>query len=369
MMRTQLAKPILTALTIVLGAGLVTAIPAVADDTNGSWQPPPPMPDDFDWVQMTSGEWLKGEIIAMYKKTLEFDSEEFDLQKLDWEDIEQIRSAGMVQVAFENEIIATGKLLVEGDTVRVIGDQDETYARSLVFSITPGEPKERNYWSGKFGLGINLRSGNTEQTESNANLAMMRRTPKNRIGINYLGNFSESDGTTIADNQRANVNWNRFISKRFYLTPVYAEYYRDPFQNIGSRWTLSVGAGYQVIDSKKIDWNVDAGIGYQTTSFDDVLQGDPSSADTPAFSAGTRYDHELTGWMDYFFDFTFFLVNQESGKYTHHLFTGFEFEFFSDFNFDVSIVWDRIQDPRQNSDGTYPKKDDLRTIFGMSYSF
>jgi hypothetical protein len=32
-------------------------------------------------------------------------------------------------------------------------------------------------------------------------------------------------------------------------------------------------------------------------------------------------------------------------------------------------VWDRIRDPRQNSDGTFPKKDDFRTIFGLGYSF
>jgi putative salt-induced outer membrane protein YdiY len=327
------------------------------------------MPDDFDWVQMNSGEWLKGEIIAMYKDTLEFDSEEFDLQKLDWEDIEQIRSARIVQVAFENDTIETGKILVEGDMVRVIGERDRTSSKSEVLSITAGVPRERNYWSGKFGLGLNLRTGNTEQREGNTNLSMIRRTPKNRIGIDYLGNFSESDGTTIADNQRADVNWNRFVSKRFYVTPVNGVYYRDPFQNIGSRWTLSIGAGYQIIDSSKIGWNVDVGIGYQKTSFDDVLESEPSSADTPAFIAGTRYDHELTGWMDYFFNFTFYVVNEDSGKYTHHLFTGFEFELFSDFDFDVSIVWDRIQNPRQNSDGTFPEKNDFRTIFGVSYSF
>jgi len=369
MMQAKFANPILAAMVLAVSATLATATFAIADETKESWQPPPPMPDDFDWVQMTSGEWLKGEIIAMYKDTLEFDSKEFDLQKLDWEDIAQIRSARIVQVAFENDTVATGKLLVDGDSVRVLGEADRTSSKADVLSITAGVPKERNYWSGKFGLGINLRTGNTEQRESNTNLAMTRRTPKNRIGINYLGNFSESDGTTIADNQRAAVDWNRFVSKRFYVTPVNGVYYRDPFQNIGSRYTLSVGAGYQIIDSSKIDWSVDAGIGYQKTSFDDVLEGELSSADTPAFSAGTRYDHELTGWMDYFFDLTFFVVNEESGSYTHHLFTGFEFEFFSDFDFDVSIVWDRIQDPRQNSDGTYPKKNDFRTIFGVSYSF
>ncbi|MCP4993645.1 MAG: hypothetical protein GY934_07655 [Gammaproteobacteria bacterium] len=37
------------------------------------WTPPPP--DNYDWIQLVSGEWLKGELIAMYEGTVEFDSE------------------------------------------------------------------------------------------------------------------------------------------------------------------------------------------------------------------------------------------------------------------------------------------------------
>lgn len=364
----QIKNRYATIFTIAVIAALLASAPVLADEGE-DWQPPPPMPDDFDWVQMTSGEWLKGEIIAMYEDALEFDSDEFGMQSLDLEDIQQIRSARIVQVAFDNDVIATGKLLLEGDEVRILGEDEYSSTRDLILSITAGAPRERNYWSGKFGAGLNVRTGNTEQTEFNANANFKRRTPKNRFNFDYLGNFSESDDTTIADNQRASTGWNRFLSKRFYITPVYGEYYRDPFQNIASRWTLGVGLGYQIVDTSKVEWTVDAGLAYQQTSFDDVLEGDPSTADTPAFIAGTRYDNEITGWMDYFFDYSLQIVNEESGTYNHHLYTGFEFEFFSDFDFDVAIVWDRIQDPRQSSDGSYPQQDDFRTIFGVSYSF
>ena len=73
--------------------------------------------------------------------------------------------------------------------------------------------------------------------------------------------------------------------------------------------------------------------------------------------------------MDYFFTHQILADNEESGSYTHHLLTGFEFELFGDFDLDVSWVWDRIQDPRQNSDGTYPEQDDFRTIVSLGYSF
>lgn len=364
-------QPTISALPFVLAFILVaaTAVPLAADDNATSWQPAPPMPDDFDWVQMTSGEWLKGEIIAMYEKSLEFDSDKLGTLTLDWKDIQQIRSAQIVQIAFENDIIATGRLFMEGETVHVTGQRDYESTRSLVLSITAGAPKERNYWSGNLGAGFNLRTGNTEQVEYNAVVHFSRRTPKNRITMDYLGSFSESDGTTIADNQRASAGWNRFVSKRFYLSPVYGEYYRDPFQNIASRWTVGTGVGYQAVDTSKVEWTVDGGIAYQKTNFDDVVEGEDESAKTPSLVFGTRYDNEVTGWMDYFFDYKFFVVKKDSGSYTHHLHTGFEFEFFGDFDFNVAIVWDRIQNPRQNSDGTIPKKDDFRTIFGLGYSF
>jgi len=348
---------------------LATVGPALAAEDEESWQPPPPMPDDFDWVQMTSGEWLKGEIIAMYDKVLEFDSDEFDLQSLDMEDIQQIRSAQVVQVAFLDDTIATGKLLVNGDEVRVFAEPEVQQTRAQVLSITAGEPRERNYWSGKLGAGLNYRTGNTNQTEFNANVGLMRRTPKNRIVFDYLGNFTENEGETIADNQRGTASWNRFVSDRFFLIPIYGEYYRDPFQNIARRWTLGVGAGYQIVDTSKVAWDVNVGIGYQHIRYDDVQEDEPDTADTPSLMIATNYDNELTKWMDYFLSFQFSIVNEESGSYNHHLRTGFEFEFFGDFDLDLTWVWDRVQDPIQNADGTYPDKDDFRTIVSLGYSF
>jgi hypothetical protein len=360
---------LLRGICVALAGMALLAGPAVAEDQTTGWQPPPPMPDDFDWIQLNSGEWLKGEIIVMYEDSLQFDSDELDELTLDFSDIKQIRSAQTIQVAFEDDTVAVGKLFLDGEELRVLGDGEVASTRSQVLSLIAGQPKERNYWSGKIGAGLNLRTGNTEQTEFNANATVQRRTPKDRIQLDYLGNFSQSQGETLADNQRADANWKRFLSKRFYVSPVFAEYYRDPFQNIAARYSIGAGAGYNIVDSSKIEWDVSAGLAYQRTDFDQVLEGDDTSADTPALAIGTRYDNELTGWMDYFFDYSFFVVNEESGTYNHNIYTGFEFEFLGDFDFDVGLVWDRIQDPRQSSDGSFPQQDDFRTIFGLSYSF
>lgn len=194
-------------LTVVAAAMAVMAGSARAEEAKKDWEPAPPMPDKFDWVQLVSDEWLKGEIIAMYKESLEFDSDELDDLTLDFGDIKQIRSAGVMQVGLVGGGVATGKLLMDGDEVRVMGEKDQVFEKKQVLSITSGEPRERNYWTAKFGAGINLRGGNSDQVESNARIGIKRRTVKNRIELDYLGNYSTTNDVTAADNQRLSVAW------------------------------------------------------------------------------------------------------------------------------------------------------------------
>lgn len=354
---------------MVTATAVLVATPGFAAEKAEDWKPSPPMPDKFDWVQMTSGEWLKGEIIAMYNKILEFDSKEFDDQSLDWGDIQEIRSAQTCQVRFFDDTIATGKILIEGDTIQVIGVQTVERESSHVLSISSGKPKERNHWAGKVSAGLNIRTGNTEQAEFSGKATLIRRTPQSRINLDYLGNFSETDSISIADNQRLNANWDRFISNRFYWTPLYGEFFRDPFQNIKNRYTIGVGLGYTIFDTSKVEWKVTAGVAYQGTTFNDVLPDADDTETSPALTIGTKYETELTGWMDFHFDYNFYIVSEDAGTYTHHLLTGFEFDLVGDLDFDVDWVWDYVKDPRQNSDGDFPDQSDFRMMFSLGYSF
>ena len=54
------------------------------------WGPPEPSPESFDWIKLTSGEWLKGEIKGKRDLDFEFDSDELGLLILDWGDIAEI---------------------------------------------------------------------------------------------------------------------------------------------------------------------------------------------------------------------------------------------------------------------------------------
>lgn len=67
--RHLLPNPALVLATLALAAGLAVdvaaaAAPAAPSVAPAAWQPPPPPPDDFDWIQLKSGEWLKGRMRA-----------------------------------------------------------------------------------------------------------------------------------------------------------------------------------------------------------------------------------------------------------------------------------------------------------------
>ena len=85
--------------------------------------------------------------------------------------------------------------------------------------------------------------------------------------------------------------------------------------------------------------------------------------------AGTIFDTELTKTIDFIFNYAFQILNKASGTYTHHSITTLETELTEWLDFDTSFIWDRIQNPRPDDDGTVPEKDDFYLIFSLGIEF
>jgi len=356
-------------LALLAVAALLVAGLAVAQEPAQAWQPPPPAPDEFDWIQLTSSEWLKGELIALYNDSLEFDSDELDKVTLDWEDVRLVRTARIMEVRFLGQPPVKGRLFVDGDVVRIVGDEERQFDRADLLTIAAGEPTELSHWSGKVSFGANLRRGNTEQVEINTVARGLRRTVRNRIGLEYLGNYNVTNDVSTANNQRLNGDVDWFVSDRLFIRPLQLEYYKDPFQNIAQRWTVGAAVGYQLVDTSRVGWSVGVGPAYQHTTFDSVAEGASDHEATPALLVRTTYTNELTGKIDYRFDYAFSLTSQASGRYNHHLVTGVEIEGIAFLDLDLTLVWDRIQAPRPTETGEVPKKDDYRLIVGLGFDF
>ena len=247
------------------------------------------------------------------------------------------------------------------------GDTTQEFKKDEVLTITAGAPKEINFWSMKVFAGIILRSGNSDVREINVQANFKRRTIHNRIAIDFIANQNTTESVEVSNNQRANLTWDKFLTDRFFVKPVFAEFLRDPFQNIDLRATIGAGFGYQLIDLPKVDWEISGGPGYQNTRFDSFSPGNPESEDTPALVVGTTADWDITKWMEFDGSYRAQFVNEQSGTYNHHLVASFETDITSLIDFDVSFIWDRIQDPRPDQAGIVPDQDDFRTTIGLTF--
>jgi len=334
-----------------------------------AWESALPSTDKFDWVQTTSGEWLKGELKQMYSGSLEFDSDEFDLQSIDWDDVAQFRGHGLKSVridAPDDPLTFDGSVVVTKDKVFIeTATGTEEFDRSRLISITPGAVKEFDKWSAKISLGLNFSSGNTDQTDMTTKANVKRQTADDRFVFDYLGNYSVVSDVQTVNNHRVNTFYDIFAKKSYFWRPVFAEYFRDPFQNLDYRATIGFGGGYHIIDTPKTTWNVSGGPGYRVTEYVSVAPGDSQNVDTPVLVIGTFYDTALTKTVDFNGSFNVGLVNEESGSYTQHLIATFETELTKVLDFDVSFVWDRTQNPQIRADGTTPAQDDFKLLLTL----
>lgn len=329
---------------------------------NSDWTPPA---DGFDWIQLNSDEWLKGEIISLYNGKLEFDSKKLKTLTFDFEDIKQIRTKRRHQLLGADRETATGALFMQKDRIIVKGAREVTIDRDDVVSIAAGEPKEINHWNAKVSLGLNYRRGNATQFDYNTNWAIQRRTARTRFNFDYIGAVSRTDEFDTANSHRVTTYFDYFYNRRFFIRPATFEYFRDTFQNIEHRFTLGAQLGYTILDTPSTDWDVTVGPGYQVINYTTVQPGADQTRRTFTGTLGTSFSQELTSTIDFISDLQFQLGDKDSGGLNSHWINTLEFELTRALDFDLSLIWDRVQNPVADEDGIVPEQDDFRLVIGI----
>ena len=342
-----------------------------------SWEDfDPPVDEKYDWIQLTSGEWLKGDFKVLYDGVVEFDSDELDLLEFDLDDVKQLRTRDPQIIRIEtgwrskDESEERGLFtILDGKVLLIDGDGERTYKRSQLVAIAPGVERERDFWSGSVSMGVTARGGNTETVDATTMINLKRRKASSRFIADYLGNFSEAGGTETADNQRITATYDWFLTTRLFWRIAGVQYYRDPFSNIDNQYSIATAIGYDLVKGPRVEWDASVGGGYQRQDFVSVVAPDDPTVETPFFLASTVFDWEVTSRVDFLVDYSFRILNEVSGSYTHHALAKLSTEFIGDFDFDVSVIWDHIQTPQAKDDGTVPEKNDYQLVFSLAYDF
>lgn len=349
---------------------VATALRPVGTNQFYPWTSDEPGGDSFDWIQLKTGEWLKGRVKSLLEEKLEFDSEKLDLHTFDWDDIRTVRSPRLQSVRFEKGKPLDGSLLVTATDVHLATrTATNTFPRAGLIAITPTGNREVDKWSGSISAGVSFRSGNTRETDANTHVTLQRRTPTTRLGLDYLGNYSKVNGVQAEQNHRFTGQHDYFLSRRLYTRVPDVEYYRDPLQNLDHRLTLGGGIGYDLIKTPRTEWNVTLGPAWQRNVFHSVPTGEAASADSVALVFSTRFDTELTRRLDFILEYRAQLSRKETGNNTHHAAATLEFEVHKRLTLDLSFVWDRITNPKTESNGAAPTPDDFRLITSLGIDF
>lgn len=334
------------------------------------WETMSPTPDGHDWVQTTSGEWFKGEIKALYDEELEFDSDEVGDYSFKYKDITQIKSYNVLSVNIEGLASFAGIIRMKDDNITIIqGDGKYEFTRDQVVSAAPEREHEREKWSGKATLSLDMRKGNKDTFDYTAKVTARRRTADTRLRLDYLGRISAVEGTESANDHRINENYNVYLFRDVFWNAIFSEYYEDKFKNIENQYTVGSGLGHTVIDTPEMEWEVSGGPAIIYTRYLTVTEGAASTEMSPALEFNTNLELELTKITDLEVGYKLTYTDDPAGRYKHHMVITLENELTSWLDLDLTTVWDYIKKPTADSDGVTPEKSDFQFLVGLGVDF
>ncbi|MBC2603380.1 DUF481 domain-containing protein [Puniceicoccus vermicola] len=329
------------------------------------WIPPAARENPkYDWMQLTSGEWLKGEFSHMYEDSVVFDSDILGELTIGWGGVKRVRFRNPMGVRLDDRTVHYDTIrMLDGDIT--LESSEETVPKSQVVSITPVYKTEWSRWKLEGKVAFDFQSGNTDETRYTTTLSATRRTVSTRFNGDYIGNYTKTDGDETANNHRASSNFDYFFDERLFIRAIDAEYYRDRFQNINTQVTVGAGVGYKFIDTSKLDWEIQFGPAYQYTEFAQVPAGSDRTVSSPAIVLSSTLGWDITADLDYTLNYQGTLTNRESGLYSQHIVSSLDYELTSVFDVFLMLQLDRVEEPQQRADGSTPRKNDLTVSVGL----
>ena len=144
-------------------------------------------------------------------------------------------------------------------------------------------------WTGAFGVGLSLTSGNSDTVNFNAAFDVTR-TPKARnvASLKMLYLRGEQNDSLVVDRTSVAVRDQYTLTGRAFLFGQ-VEYLRDKFKLIDYLVAPTVGAGYKLVDTERTKFSIDAGAGT-------ITEKNPGRASrtSAAVVASEKLEHQLT---------------------------------------------------------------------------
>ncbi|MDN3611905.1 DUF481 domain-containing protein [Vibrio ostreicida] len=331
--------------------------------------------DKDDWVQLKSGEVLKGELNGTVKKEsnsydqeIEFDSDDLGDQEIELEDISLLETAGFFTIRTANGDIHDGYLSIRDNQLYMTKNGLETsFPIHDVVSIYRGTEKDSDYWTTELFVGLDISKGNTEEFSLLGEIEGERNTVDSRSKLYARHEVSESNSEKTAEKTQVSGSYDIYLNNRLFFRPVNLMVLSDEFQNLDYQVNAAMQIGYFFIANADAEWDVSVGPGLQYNNYTTVEQGEETHTSSTTLALESNFEYELTKDIDFSHTYTLNWASDNAGGMRHENDLGFDIDLVTDLDLSIKAIWEHVSQTKAASNGITPEKDDYKLHFGLSY--
>ncbi|MCB2191470.1 MAG: DUF481 domain-containing protein [Deltaproteobacteria bacterium] len=317
-----------------------------------------PSPASADVVYLKGGDRITGKVKDMGAGKLTFTTSYAGKLKIKWSEVERLVTDQPLTLETKQGQKLTGKAQA-ADAGQIRLEDGTAIALSQVTAINP-EDLEPFKLDGQVNLGVDISRGNTNKksVDTTGRVVTTWGTINRAIG-GFEIHRAESKGKDTSDNALGYVEYNRFVSDKWYwLANLRGS--QDTFKDIQYRSMTGVGIGYQLWRSKLTNLSFELGPNY-------VYQEDTAGVsedwfawrweiayDRWFFSRAVQFYHRQEGFLA--------MDNAENWIWTAR--QGLNFPTVLGFVFTVAYNIDYDNEPEPGK-----SKTDTRFILSLGYQF
>ncbi len=305
-----------------------------------------------DEVLLNNGDRLSGKIIKMEGGSLTLETSYAGKLSIKWKEVKAIKTEQPIKVILSDESAFSGTVKPGESGLMEVKPKEVTspvtFKIDQVKVINPGPEVKL---SGNINLGAVTSKGNTDNQNIHADAKLVVRSKKSRFTVGGWYDRTEEKGEKTADSTIVYMNYNYFISKKWYFL-LNAAGEKDEFKDLDLRTTGGVGVGYQFFESDLTNLSFETGINYVNEDF--IVAEDNN------FVAGRwnlNFDRFFFSKRLQFFHYHTGLISLEDTEdLTIWSQTGVRLPITDHFNstLQVNLDWDKSPSPgRKKTDTTY----------------
>lgn len=223
-----------------------------------------------DTLWLKNGDRLTGTCVSMAEAKLVFKTDYAGEVVISLDAIRSLATDGPVKV----DLGLAGGGTEKGDNLRSVrlaeadagqvklveGESEVSLPLKEIRAINPPQKKTLT-WSGEVNLGYGLQSGNTNQSNINADLRIKVDWHRNRFTFGGESQRERANGQDTADKDLAYLEYNRLLTKRWYaFGNIQAD--RDRFKDLDVRAAAGGGLGYRFIHTERTELTFELGPNY-----------------------------------------------------------------------------------------------------------